>query len=328
MSQPLFAVGDRVRVKHGVVDADYPDLPLGGWTGTVVEVDADEPRAVYLVRWSPETLQSTHPVYRRRCERDGCDAEEYWVWEEDLEPDPGGPLEIEQPASIVPRPLSMDDPDDRVRAVFGLTWEDPLPPLSQETHRQYYDYLKTHLSFPFEARYLDQTGPLGMTRHAHTVSVVAMLDDFPIDETHGAMCEAQEGQRRWELPLSQLELSGGSPNQQLIKDYLYWFYDAEEGNIDDDEGGASDERQWDDQDEFAEDDEAWDEGLDEDDEGPPGDEDDEDVDGDRRDWPQEKPAPIVRTEIRVGRNDPCPCGSGRKFKKCCLGKAKSAEPIE
>ena len=22
----------------------------------------------------------------------------------------------------------------------------------------------------------------------------------------------------------------------------------------------------------------------------------------------------------VGRNDPCPCGSGSKFKKCCLGK--------
>jgi uncharacterized protein len=21
---------------------------------------------------------------------------------------------------------------------------------------------------------------------------------------------------------------------------------------------------------------------------------------------------------RVGRNDPCPCGSGRKFKKCCM----------
>ena len=24
--------------------------------------------------------------------------------------------------------------------------------------------------------------------------------------------------------------------------------------------------------------------------------------------------------VTVGRNDPCPCGSGRKFKKCCLGK--------
>jgi hypothetical protein len=24
----------------------------------------------------------------------------------------------------------------------------------------------------------------------------------------------------------------------------------------------------------------------------------------------------------VGRNDPCPCGSGKKFKKCCIGKAE------
>jgi uncharacterized protein YchJ len=23
---------------------------------------------------------------------------------------------------------------------------------------------------------------------------------------------------------------------------------------------------------------------------------------------------------KVGRNDPCPCGSGKKYKKCCLGK--------
>jgi hypothetical protein len=29
---------------------------------------------------------------------------------------------------------------------------------------------------------------------------------------------------------------------------------------------------------------------------------------------------IRRDQRRVGRNDPCPCGSGRKFKECCLGK--------
>jgi len=27
--------------------------------------------------------------------------------------------------------------------------------------------------------------------------------------------------------------------------------------------------------------------------------------------------PFVRTTAKVGRNDPCPCGSGRKFKQCC-----------
>ncbi|MEW5760915.1 MAG: SEC-C metal-binding domain-containing protein, partial [Candidatus Thermoplasmatota archaeon] len=23
---------------------------------------------------------------------------------------------------------------------------------------------------------------------------------------------------------------------------------------------------------------------------------------------------------KIGRNEPCPCGSGKKYKKCCLGK--------
>jgi uncharacterized protein YecA (UPF0149 family) len=26
---------------------------------------------------------------------------------------------------------------------------------------------------------------------------------------------------------------------------------------------------------------------------------------------------VIRTEAKVGRNDPCPCDSGKKFKKCC-----------
>ena len=26
----------------------------------------------------------------------------------------------------------------------------------------------------------------------------------------------------------------------------------------------------------------------------------------------------ARREVRVGRNDPCPCGSGSKYKKCCI----------
>ena len=30
-----------------------------------------------------------------------------------------------------------------------------------------------------------------------------------------------------------------------------------------------------------------------------------------------KGTPIVRTTPKIGRNDPCPCGSGKKYKKCC-----------
>jgi len=34
----------------------------------------------------------------------------------------------------------------------------------------------------------------------------------------------------------------------------------------------------------------------------------------------EKPEPIRNRRQRVGRNDPCPCGSGKKFKHCCMKK--------
>jgi hypothetical protein len=36
-----------------------------------------------------------------------------------------------------------------------------------------------------------------------------------------------------------------------------------------------------------------------------------------------KSSPFLRTEKHVGRNDPCACGSGKKFKKCCMNKGKA-----
>ena len=29
------------------------------------------------------------------------------------------------------------------------------------------------------------------------------------------------------------------------------------------------------------------------------------------------PEPVKRHDEKIGRNDPCPCGSGKKYKKCC-----------
>ena len=47
------------------------------------------------------------------------------------------------------------------------------------------------------------------------------------------------------------------------------------------------------------------------------------IDGEWRfiDGEIEKNKPFHREEPKIGRNDPCPCGSGKKYKKCC-GKGK------
>ena len=34
--------------------------------------------------------------------------------------------------------------------------------------------------------------------------------------------------------------------------------------------------------------------------------------------------PVVK-KIKIGPNDPCPCGSGKKYKKCCRDKDLAAE---
>lgn len=31
----------------------------------------------------------------------------------------------------------------------------------------------------------------------------------------------------------------------------------------------------------------------------------------------------VSTRRKIGRNEPCPCGSGKKFKKCCIHRART-----
>lgn len=47
---------------------------------------------------------------------------------------------------------------------------------------------------------------------------------------------------------------------------------------------------------------------------------------DLENWPEldlsgsEPPQPAI-SKPKVGRNDPCPCGSGKKYKKCCFGKS-------
>ena len=38
----------------------------------------------------------------------------------------------------------------------------------------------------------------------------------------------------------------------------------------------------------------------------------------------QKQQPVRKAATKVGPNDPCPCGSGKKYKKCCMQKDKAS----
>ena len=50
---------------------DFHDIPLGGWTGTIDMVEQVEDLISYEIEWDKKTLKAMHPVYKKRCERDG-----------------------------------------------------------------------------------------------------------------------------------------------------------------------------------------------------------------------------------------------------------------
>jgi len=215
---PKFKIGDKVRVKHGFMDVDYPDMPMGGWAGTVKDVQGSD---TFTVRWSKETLEAIHPVFLKRCEIDGLDAEEYVLTGDDLEPDTDSPLIIEQPTKITTKPLSPKDQDDRIRVIFALTSNDPLPEVDDDALEAYHRHLARNLVFPFQAECGAEFG------HPERVKVIGLgdPDEEPmIDEEDGILCEVRMEGQVVTVPLGELDDAKGKPNRQLVDDYCYWFH--------------------------------------------------------------------------------------------------------
>jgi hypothetical protein len=214
-----FKVGQHVRVRQGTRDEDYSDISLGGWAGTVIEIHR---HGMYSVQWSRETLAAIHPIYRRRCAIDGMMAEEYYLREDDLEPDPGGPLAIEQPTQIAARRLSPEKQADRVRIVFGRSGDEFLPNVDNDSLETYYDYLEEHLSLPVQAK-PSSLDDFYYTASQRIVTVVGLDREIAWDDDEGIMCEIRAADGEEVVPLSLLQFRRSDPNRRLVEDFTAWF---------------------------------------------------------------------------------------------------------
>ena len=228
--QAAFAKGALVRVKSEVLHEQYPDIPLGGWVGKIKRIGWLTPIG-YAVHWTKPTLDQADPAFFKRCERDEMKPHKYWLDEDQLEAaaDPT-PVAMEQPTNIVTRPLSTDDPDDRIRMVFGLTSDDGLPKADEHMQRHFFDYLKTHLSFPFKADYWPASA-LGPSESGE-VSVLGFADP-PLDRKEGIVCNARRGKDEFQVPLVGLQVEEDNPNFQYVEDYTYWLWEEQDDEEED-----------------------------------------------------------------------------------------------
>jgi hypothetical protein len=113
--------------------------------------------------------------------------------------------------------------DDRIRKIFGLPSDAPLPLVREETLAAYHDHLVANLTLPFDALYCQNGGKM---RHLiHYVQVTELLNPRHGRNHvhHGIVGRAHHHREVLELPLAEFGVMEDNPNCELIDDYAYWF---------------------------------------------------------------------------------------------------------
>jgi hypothetical protein len=231
-ARPLLKVGDAVRVKDGVMDPDYEEQCLGGWTGTIMDIDRDSDPPLVLIAWDKKTLTELIGVeVLARASQQNLDAKVIWLALTEVErADLAQSTQLPQPAKLGAQlraghgepATEVDEADRRIARLFGLAEDEEPPEVTEETLEVYYEHLRTCLRFPFDGEYTRETGPLQDTAYAITVTGLADVEDG--DAFYGLLCEGRQGRRHVVVPLAEVDVDSDTLNFQLIDDYQTWFW--------------------------------------------------------------------------------------------------------
>jgi hypothetical protein len=221
-ASPHFVAGLPVRVKDGVRDPDFPDLDLGGWTATILDVNDESDPPTYELGWTDETRRRIDPVWRQRCEQEGLDFDTIWLAANDFEPDPTRPFEAPAAPRAAPadrRPAALLEQERRIRAALGVPVDREIPVVDRASLQTYYAHLKARLPFPLPCLEHAENGGA----QAERVTLVNM-SAFSEDARFGLVAEIRRGESADFVPLWTLSVDQPADARQLVEDYAFWFW--------------------------------------------------------------------------------------------------------
>ena len=80
-----FRVGDAVKMKKGVMDAEHEKWDLSGWQGWVIAAPKRGVRETYQVRWDTETFKNMPLDFIEQANEDQDEWDIYYTVEDELE---------------------------------------------------------------------------------------------------------------------------------------------------------------------------------------------------------------------------------------------------
>ncbi len=228
-ARPMFVLGDSVRVKDGVQDPDYEGLCIGGWTGTIEEIDTDQDPPFLLIAWDPRTLDElVGEAFLARAAQYGLDGSSIWLEATEVERlDLAQGTQPPQPADIeVPLREDFEEEDIeaelRLAEIFGLDEHGALPMVSENALLIYHQYLQEHLQFPFAVEYCEESEEPEEVYKLIEVANLAGQDEIDLED--GILCHGKFEQWDVMVPLADVVVDDDESNFQIIDDYQYWFF--------------------------------------------------------------------------------------------------------
>lgn len=79
-------IGDKIRVKDGVMDPDYPNRSIRGWTGKVINIEHHVGKEVALIEWDDVTVREfITRDFIEQCEKNELEYRQMYLYPEDVE---------------------------------------------------------------------------------------------------------------------------------------------------------------------------------------------------------------------------------------------------
>lgn len=120
--------------------------------------------------------------------------------------------------------MSIEAEERQIRLILGIAEDGDIPRVSNETIETYYRYLKKNLSFPFEAQYEFEIGPLETKIYSMIATKLLELDKCDV-KFYGLFCEGRKDRRKIVVPLAEVTAKDKhGKNYQLIEHYRGWFW--------------------------------------------------------------------------------------------------------
>ena len=211
-----FKIGDFVKIKDGVLDAEEEKYDLGGWQGHITDISDEDDEVFYEILWDSATMKAMPQGFIQKSVSEGLSLSAYNVTEEDIV--------ASKSTESFKKSEAFAEKFEDINLFNDGSHEGNIimqvldgTEKGMEAYDKWFDYLNENMTFPCAAEVTENDG--GGPRVGEKV----IINDFyeEVQDLYGIIANLKGGNQ---FPLCNLEAEEkASDNWIYLQAYVVWF---------------------------------------------------------------------------------------------------------